>query len=238
MARKNAKPRYWLFQVMYDFLPESWEKMLKHGLAAQDYLEGWPNAARNRGKLDQLKKDDWILAALTRHRFAGYGRLASGFSDRGRSLGVPHPDGGTLSFKPRATCQWTAIPVELDRPYISCVDLGNKVQTRMTHGLCVREIDRASFLAIKARLDKEGARTQREIKQLEKAVGRDLRAMKDEEAPPPRSEGAKRQRLTNYYERSPDNRKAAIFHHGTGSTSKTPTAPGARTSSRSIIFGS
>ncbi len=59
MVRKKARLRYWLFQVMYHFLPKSWEKMLKHGLAAQHYPEGWLNAARNRKRPPRNRKARW-----------------------------------------------------------------------------------------------------------------------------------------------------------------------------------
>ena len=33
MARKNAKPRYWSFLVMYDHLPKSWHQKYLHDMS-------------------------------------------------------------------------------------------------------------------------------------------------------------------------------------------------------------
>jgi len=218
MAGRKTKPKYWLFMIMYDWVPESWQAMVERGIAAQQYPEvACPNDARNRAKLlGELKKGDWIVATFGQHRFAGYGKLTSAFRDSGPSLRIRHPDGSIYDFWPRARCQWTVIPFELDRPYISCADLRDKVQTRLSRGLCVREVDRASFLAIKARLDKAGAKPLAEIERIAQDSDSDLEAMTREEEPlHPAEEGTRRQGLRNYWERDPRNRRLTIQCHGT-----------------------
>jgi len=154
--------KYWLFQVMYDSYPQSWEGMVKMGIAAQQYplSLNWVNAKRNNNALKKLKEGDVIIASFKDHRFAGYGTLKSDFYVGGSSLRIPHLSSGELmEFHERFDCDWTIIPLDRNRPFIRCDEvkkLGFDID--MMRGQCVKQIDGDAFNAIKLRLDNSGAR--------------------------------------------------------------------------------
>jgi hypothetical protein len=164
---------YWLFQIMYEWFPESWGLMVNKGIAAQHYPleENWTNAKRNNKELEKLHKDDFIVASFKDYRFAGYGKLTSNFSNKRKgveSLGIANLEHWGLEYKAgfyeRFNCDWTVIPLERDPVFIDCRDLavpvpGKKMLTdiRLLHGCCVKEIGKPVFDKLKARLDKNGA---------------------------------------------------------------------------------
>jgi hypothetical protein len=221
---------HWLFQIMYDWYPQSWESMIKKGIAAQNYpLHVWVGAERNHNALKKLDKDDFIVASFKRHRFAGYGRLISHFYIGGPSLEIPHRDSDNelLDFHERFNCEWTVIPVESGHPFIKCSDLKKQgYNIDMTRGLCVKQIDEESFNAIKSKLDSSGAkRVLSEIEMdnpgyrnlitiptpsIESIVESDLDSILAEE----QFEGMRGQRFITYYERNPKLRSEAISIHG------------------------
>ena len=142
---------YWLFQVMYDALPESWHRMLELGVAAQHYPPGWTNEQSNITDLQQLQEGDWIIASFKGHRFAAYGRLRSGFRrETVPSFGVRNGK-ERLTFGERIRCDWHAIPPDQDRPWI---DLGPpEFQVDLKRGRCVAPTDKRTFQEIKRRID-------------------------------------------------------------------------------------
>lgn len=148
---------YWLFQVMYDQIEGLWPALIKSGLAAQHYPPGWTNESKNLKSLKRLKQGDWVVAAFTGHRFAGYGSLGSDFYRGGPSLKIPRDDGRDFEFHERADCVWTALPLGKE-PFLNLHHLKAKgFKVDMVVGLSVRETDEATFLAIKKELDRAGA---------------------------------------------------------------------------------
>jgi len=156
---------YWLFRVMMDsdWYPDSWEMMLNKKIAANNWPEEWvnkdKNAKANLTRFKKLKKGDHIIAALSEHRFAGYGVLTSGFYRGGDSFNIPHKNfpNETLHFRERFYADWTAIPLDRKPPFVDCHDLKEKFDIDLQHGFCVKQIDERTFNALKDRLDKDGA---------------------------------------------------------------------------------
>ncbi len=151
---------YWMFTIMYDWFPKLWPTLIQRGLAAQHYPAGWPNEKRNVKALQQMKRDDAVIAALMKHRFAGYGFLTSDFFRDGKPLPIRR-DGERYAFRERAEIDWTVIPVDAEKPYVDCRHLkaqGYDVDLR--HGLCVKRVDEKTFSKLKEVLDNAGARTQ------------------------------------------------------------------------------
>jgi len=145
---------------MYDSYPESWEGMVKMGIAAQQYplSLNWVNAKRNNNALKNLKEGDVIIASFKDHRFAGYGTLKSDFYVGGPSLRIPPLSSGELmEFHERFDCDWTIIPLDQNRPFIRCDDVKKQgFDIDMVRGQCVKQIDEDVFNAIKSRLDNSG----------------------------------------------------------------------------------
>jgi hypothetical protein len=162
--------KYWLFQVMYDLYPQSWEDMIRIGIAAQQYplSLNWNNAKRNNNALKKLEEGDVIIASFKGHRFAGYGTLKSDFYVGGQSLRIPHFSSGELmEFHERFDCDWTIIPLDRSRPFVGCDDVKKQgFDIDMIRGQCVKQVDENTFKALKLRLDNSGAR--REFSILEK----------------------------------------------------------------------
>jgi len=152
---------YWLFQVMYDLYPESWNSMIEMQIAAQHYplSRNWIGAKRNNNALRKLKEGDAIVASFTNHRFAGYGILRSNFYIGGHSLKIMHRyTNEEMEFLERLDCEWTALPLGQDRPYIKCDDIKKQgYDIDMIRGQCVKQIDQGTFKALKLRLDSSGA---------------------------------------------------------------------------------
>lgn len=160
---------YWLFQIMYDWFPETWSLMVKNGIAAEHYPlnENWTNAQRNNKELKKLHKGDSIVASFKNYRFAGYGNLTSDFYIARESLGITSPrwpPGYKAGFYERFNCDWAVIPLNRDPVFIDCRDLaaptpGKKIMKdiRLEHGCCVKEIEKPVFDKLKVRLDKNGA---------------------------------------------------------------------------------
>lgn len=149
---------FWLFSVMIDDCPDSWESMVKMGIAAQHYPYGWVNEKRNVNKLDQLKKGDQIVAAFGKHQFAGYGTLTSDFYRGGQSLNIyfEHLD-VYAEFAERFDVEWSVFPFDGDGDCIECHELKEEgFSIDLLKGFCVRQIDKASFNAIKNMLDDYG----------------------------------------------------------------------------------
>jgi hypothetical protein len=151
--------KYWFFQVMYDWYPQYWKTMVQKGVAAQDYA-GYTHEVRNINALSRLRKDDTIIAAFKKHRFAGYGVLTSDFYRDGPSLKIYNPvDKHYYAFAERFNCNWRVIPFENDPFFIRCSDLKKQgFDIDLQHGLCVKQTDEATFNKIKLRLDEAGAR--------------------------------------------------------------------------------
>jgi 5-methylcytosine-specific restriction enzyme A len=154
--------KYWLFQIMYDSYPKSWDAMIKMGVAAQHYplSRNWVGAQRNNNALKKLRSGDMIVAAFKDHRFAGYGKLSSDFHIGGPSLGIPHlGNGGLMEFHERFDCDWTVIPPDEKRPFINCSGLKKQgLNIDMARGSCVKQIDKNTFSALKSKLVKSGAK--------------------------------------------------------------------------------
>ncbi len=131
--------------------------MIEEGIAAQQYPPGWVNEIQNIKKLQELKSGDFIVAAFKNHRFGGYGLLTSDFYRNGQPLNARTNEGELFEFKERFNCDWTVIPLDGGEYFIDCSDLRNSIDTRLQRGLCVKQIDEASFNTIKSRLDKAGA---------------------------------------------------------------------------------
>jgi len=205
---------YWLFQIMYDWHPDSWKIMVEAGLAAQHYPPGWTNERRNINKLCQLRRGDAIVAAFRKHRFAGYGTLTSDFYRGVSSLDIHDPDENrVLEFGERFKCDWMLIPFEKDPPFIDCHDLKRKgFDIDLERGSCVKKIDEDTFGALKSKLDAAGARRYISYTLIEKAVDSDLDSLHAEEE---YFEGKRSLRFTSYYERNLKLRTAAIAYHGT-----------------------
>jgi hypothetical protein len=194
---------YWLFQILYDWYPQTWQRMIKMGIAAQHYpLPDWRGAKRNNNALRKLDKNDFIVASFKNHRFAGYGRLISHFYIGGPSLEIPHRlNGESIGFHERFDCEWTVIPAESGRPFINCSDLKKQgYDIDMMRGLCVKQIDEDSFNAIKLRLDTFGAK--RVLSQIEMDLNEDIESLELEEGKRGYFEGDKKQHFVNYYERN------------------------------------
>ncbi len=161
--------------------PPVWPKMIEMGVAAQHYPVA-PHpvygdrvnmdendiavAKKNLNALMQLKCRDWVVAAFTELRFAGYAQLTSNFYQGGDGFGFvdeTNPDWG-WDFYERFNCNWVIIP--LDEKAIDCHDLASPLPGKkkekdiwLHHGLCVKEIERPVFEKLKARLDKSGAKS-------------------------------------------------------------------------------
>jgi len=159
---------YWLFQIMYDWYPESWPIMVEYGVAAQGYShvpKDNPSSKDSFNKLKQIKKGDMIVAAFTKHRFGGYGKLLSDFYRGGPSLNIEWYDeesgeSGVSDFFSRFDCEWTVIPLDRDPPFINCHQLKSAgYNIDLIPGRCVHQIDEKTFLALKRELDSAGARS-------------------------------------------------------------------------------
>lgn len=152
------------------------------GIAAQQYplSLNWDNAKRNDNALKKLKEEDAIIASIKDHRFAGYGTLKSDFYVGGPSLRIPHLSSGELmEFHERFDCDWTVIPLDRNRPYISCDDLKKQgFDIDLMRGQCVKQIDEEAFNALKLKLDNFGAR--REFPVLEKNSEAEINAYVNE----------------------------------------------------------
>ena len=183
--------RYWLFQIMHadrrrpegsrllQTKPPVWPKMIEMGVAAQHYpVAPHPvygdriymdenrisEAKKNLKALMQLKCHDWVVAAFTELRFAGYGHLTSNFYQGGDGFGlVDRETNLNWDFYERFNCNWTIIP--LDKKAVDCRDLalplsGKKKEKDiwLHRGLCVKEIEKTVFEKLKARLDNSGAK--------------------------------------------------------------------------------
>lgn len=163
-----TEPRYWLWRIMIGrnfgegFGRQQWSKMLEYGVAAQDYGERDYQSdkyriarKRNINKLKSVKQGDFVIAGLGKHRFAGYGEITSDFYENGPSFKIKK-NGYTFAFEQRHDCNWTALPLENGEPRsIDCRDLKNEdgIDIDFNVGLCVKEINKKSFDAIKKRLD-------------------------------------------------------------------------------------
>jgi hypothetical protein len=165
--RDVTECKYWLFQIMYDEIPDSWKLMVEAGVAAQQYPSGWINEIRNVTKLKELKFGDGIIAAFKNHRFAGYGTLISDFYRDGNSLDVHTNDGQVFEFKERFDCDWVIIPIKSGPNFVDCSDLRDSIDTRLIRGLCIKQIDEKTFSVIKSRLNEAGAIPMRAKKQNE-----------------------------------------------------------------------
>jgi len=149
---------YWLFQIMYDWYPETWPLFVKMGIAAHHYPPGWTNEGPNIRRFEEMGRGDRIIAAFRGHRFGGYGVLTSGFHRGGPSLKI-EGDYGVHEFAERFDCDWTAISLDRDPPYIDCHDLkAEGYAVDLERGRGAKQIDKESFDALKVRLDAAGAR--------------------------------------------------------------------------------
>ena len=151
--------KYWLFQIMYDWYPETWPLFVKKGIAAHNYPPGWDNEGPNIRRFEEMSRGDWIIAAFTCHRFAGYARLRSNFYRGGPSLKYEGDDNVVLDFEERFDCDWRVLPVAGDPPHINCHDLkAEGYNIDLERGRGAKQIDNESFDALKARLNLAGAR--------------------------------------------------------------------------------
>lgn len=150
--------KYWLFLVMNDGFPGLWRIFANKGIAAQHYPPAvFKTEKLNIQRLQQMKRGDRVIAAFRRHRFAGFGTLMSDFTRSGPSLRVRRDD-EMFSFRERFDCNWAHLPFELDRPCINCHKLKTKgYKIDLERGRAVKEIDAATFNAIKAELLAAGA---------------------------------------------------------------------------------
>lgn len=155
--------RYWLFNVMYrPNEADRWRKMLRHGVAAQHYPPGLAGETRNVNALRQVQSGDKIVAAFGSYRFAGYATITSDFSRGGHSMEVQIAGGTrTIACAERFECEWAAIPPDRASPFVDCSDLKNRYSIGLLRGCCVKEIGEDAFNALKSRLDRHGAVTQR-----------------------------------------------------------------------------
>jgi hypothetical protein len=157
---------------MYNWYPETWDLMVKKGIAAEHYplRDNWTNAKRNNKALEKLHQGDFIVAAFKYHRFAGYGKLTSNFDNKVEgieSLDITDPrwePGYKAGFYERFNCDWTVIPPDGGRVFIDCSDLAVPIPGKkmlkdidLLRGYCVKEIEKPVFDKLKARLDKNGA---------------------------------------------------------------------------------
>lgn len=150
MSRDN--PSYWLFIVLEDKFPGVWKRMVDCGIAAQHYPAGWNNETRNINALKRLKRGDWIVAALKKHRFAGYGQLETDFAQQGPSLMRNH------ASRERFGIDWSVIPFQREPRYVTCRDLKDQgYSVSLLHGQCVTQTDRRTFERLRARCDQAGA---------------------------------------------------------------------------------
>jgi len=212
------KRKYWLFQIMYDWYPKSWNAMLEHGIAAHNWPKKWrdndPYAKGQYTIFSKLRKGDCIVAAFKGHRFAGYGILTSDLYPDGPSLNIPHRrrKGEIVHFKERFNVDWTVIPLEKNPPFIRCHDLKQKgFNIDLQRGCCVKEIDERTFNALKERLDQAGA------KRLVPRIETDSFTLPEEIPETETSglrEGACIKRSVNAYERNPRARQECIAHYG------------------------
>lgn len=99
------------------------------------------------------------MASFTNHRFAGYGILKSNFYIGGPSLKIMHRyTREEMEFSERLDCEWIALPLGRDQPFIKCDDIKNQgYDIDMIRGQCVKLIDQGTFEALKLKLDNSGA---------------------------------------------------------------------------------
>lgn len=199
---------YWFFIVMYDGYPESWKAMVGMGIAAQHYPSGWTNETRNIRALEQMRKGDFIVAAFKQHRFAGYGVLTSDFYRGGPSLNIPHRRNHEyiLAFQERFNVDWTIIPLDNSPPFIRCGDLKKEgYDIDLTRGLCVKQTDERTFIAIQKKIDEAGAQKfSQPFEHLDEEVLDDTEIY----------DGAVRKVSGNAYKRSQEARSKCIDHYG------------------------
>jgi 5-methylcytosine-specific restriction endonuclease McrA len=140
---------------MYDWFPESWAKMIKNNIAAQQYPTNWENEKKNITILKRIKKGDFVVAAFKKHRFAGYGEIKSDFYKGGLSLNIlKYETNEMLPFHERFDCNWNYI-TNRKQPYLDLSFLKKRnISIDLVVGACAKEIDQKSFEAIKAELDK------------------------------------------------------------------------------------
>ena len=160
---ENKMARYWLFQIIERHVPGIWYASLTHSLAIQSYIgcddPGTPNAKRSVHNLQKLSRGDWLIGGFTKHQFGGYGTLATGLY-KGEAPIRGDADGDCLKdpLFERFDCSWTAIPPEDGYVYVVADDLKDDgYDIDFLPGLPVKEIDERSFLALKKRLDANGA---------------------------------------------------------------------------------
>jgi predicted HNH restriction endonuclease len=104
-------------------------------------------------------------------------------------------------------------PPERNPPYLDCHDLkGKGFHVDQLVGCCTTEIDKDTFDGIKRRLDQAGARRLSTSASVLDTVKADLDSFRIEEE---YVEGTPKTRFTNYYERNPKLRTAAIDFYGT-----------------------
>jgi hypothetical protein len=154
---QSARAHYWMFTVMHDWFPTLWTTMVRRGIAAQHYPPDWSNETRNIRALEKLKRGDWLVAAFMRHRFAGYGQITTDFARRGRSLSIPGRD-GPLEFQERVSVDWKTIPLGSSKPFVVCEHLKHQgYDVDLVRGLCVKQINKATFDQLRNILDDNGA---------------------------------------------------------------------------------
>ena len=168
----------WLFYVMEWFEQcGGWEKAVRKGLAVQHYPHpGWTGAYQNLPLLQQIKKDDWLVAGRA-VRFAGYAHCKSDFYSGGRFLAVNPCDGlDPLEFRERVDVQWYLVPgFEDKRNWLDLHDLKDDLMQEAAArgesakwseidfrpGRCVWPISKAVFERVRRRLDAAGAKRYR-----------------------------------------------------------------------------
>lgn len=187
--------------------------MVKNGVAAQHYPPGWTNEKRNINELRKIAKGDKIIAAFKGHRFGGYDEITSEFYRGGESLKIFNQDGKKeLNFEERFNCSWVVLPLSREQKYIRCSELKNKgYQIDLTRGLCVKEINENTFLAIKKILDYNGAKEILSNEVDERTENNGLESVKELDE---HIEGNKVLVLTNRYERNNIARQKCLEHYG------------------------
>jgi len=150
--------KYYLFQIMYDRFPRAWRAMVNNCVAAQDYFPGIPWYLVNIQELEHLQKEDIVVAAFTKHRFAGYGTLISNIREITPTTGDPFYGITSGGFPQRFDCEWVVIPPEKSQPFVDCSDLSKKYSIGLKHLHCLKEIDQSTFTVLQRRLSQAGAR--------------------------------------------------------------------------------